>query len=727
MKLTQTIPLLLLLLAPMAGLAQSNGPELSADQPIAYTDDNGILIATGNAIYQDAGTRVEADQIRYNRVTNKVEASGNVRAMRGGVRLLTDHLVYDAGDRTFSAGRFRAGYPPLFIEGESFSGTLEAIDFSRVSVYYREPMPESPRLQVRNGRWVAGEKLSGSGVSLRALGPLSLPLPNLSYAFGTTSITASASGGYSSNLGLYGQSQILYPLNESLSIGANFDVFLQRGLLIGPALAYRSGDGLIKATVDTGWIYDDNDDKRGLDLLGQPIDPDRGFANASLEARNEDGSLQFQARTTVVTDSETLRDFRPDTYLDTYHPDTYADFTWQSGNLLVNAFARSQINDSYGLIERLPELRAEWLPTEVGQTGFYLQANASALRYRRMELVPPLVSVLFPDNPLGLPNGSDQASIQVSPADLVQTPTYSRLDSSFTLTRPVELGSGMDLALRAGGRWTYYDQEDADGGPAPSAERRAGELGLDLSRTVARTYRLGLPNWDIERLKHISRAVLTYRWHPGADEDADRIPSYERAIYQARRPVLDLADLPHTDTLTDWSVARLGWENLFLTAREGDAYREFLALNLYQDFLFSAEGDADELDALYLEADFAPFNWLALQLRQKIDTNDGHTEAYFLQATVRSADLWSVSLRAEYLIDAIEQYRIQARYRLSENVGLLAEAHYDARIDTWTRQQFGLSRRFGGVWMLEAYLAFNEANLRDDDFSIGLRIRFLSF
>ena len=724
---TTLFHLLLLVLLPIAALAQAPGPELSADEPIAYTDDNGILIATGNAVYQDAGTRVEADLIRYDRTANRVEASGNVRAMRGGVRLLTQHLVYSATDRTFSAGPFRAGYPPLFIEGESFSGTLESIDFSRVSVYYREPMPESPRLQVRNGRWVAGESLSGKGVSLRALGPLAIPLPNLRYAFGTTSLTASASGGYTTNLGLYAQSQVLYPFSDSFSAGANFDVFLRRGVLFGPAAAWQTEDGLVQATLDTGWIHDGDETKRGFDLLGRPIAADRGFAGATLQSRSEDGSLQFQARSLYVKDSETLRDFRPDTYLDDYHPDTFADFTWQSGSFLLNAFARTQINDSYGMIERLPELRAEWLPTQIGTTGLFLQAQASAVRYRRAEIIPSIVSVLFPDNALGLPNLLGQPGTQISPADLVQLPTWTRLDGSFTLTRPVHLGHGYYLVLRAGGRWTYYDQQEDSALSGDSVDRHAGELGFDLSRTLARTYRINLPTWDIERLKHISRPLLSVRWHPGADEDASRIPAYEPIVYQARRPVLDLADISHTDTLTDWSVARLGWENLFLTAREGESFREFLALNLYQDILFSAEGETEDLDALYIEAEFAPFNWLGLQLRQKIDTGDGHSESTFLQATIRSADLWSVSLRAEYLIDAIEQYRIQARYRLSENVGLLAEGHYDARTSTWTRQQFGFSRRFGGVWMIETYLAFNDANVRDEDFSVGLRVRFLSY
>ena len=151
-------------------------PELSADEPIAYTADDGILIAIGNAVYEDENTRVEADKIQYNRILEQIDATGNVRVTREGMRLLTEHLIYDAKTKRVTASRFRAGYPPIFLEGESFEGTLDEIDFSKVTVYFREPVENSPKLELREGKWVSEESVSGSGLRLNAIGGLKIPV-----------------------------------------------------------------------------------------------------------------------------------------------------------------------------------------------------------------------------------------------------------------------------------------------------------------------------------------------------------------------------------------------------------------------------------------------------------------------------------------------------------------------------------------------------------------------
>ena len=717
-----------LLLVPVfliPSILTAQAPELSADEPIAYTAEDGLLIATGNAVYRDENTTVEADEIRYNRNLEQIEATGNVRVTREGLRLLTASMTYDARTKFVSSGYFRAGYPPLYIEGESFSGTLDEIDFSNVTIYFREPVADAPRLKVARGTWVSGDSVSGEGLKLNALGGLSIPLPGFEYAFGAPTADVDVRLGFENNLGAYGRFKVLYPFSRQLAAGGNFDFFTNRGILIGPAVDWRREDGLVRITADTGWIHDHDSDERGSDIMGNRIDQDRGFGKFGIQARDESGSLQMQLRTAYVSDSEILRDFRREDYFRNYQPDSFVDFTWQQDDLLVNVFGRRQINDYYGMVERLPELRAEWLPHELGETSLILQANAAALRYRSVDVVPSLLSIFFPDNPLGLP------SMPVYPGfgmpDLVESPYTDRLDGSVTLTRPIALPGATNLVLRAGGRWTSYDRDAKGSLPAISEDRLVGELGADLSKSVARTFFIDRPDWNMERLRHVSRLSLQYRWHPGGGDSLAEIPPYDRFAYNARRPVLDLADLSHLDGLQDWSVARLGWENLLRVAGEDSDFRDFLSFNVYQDLLFSADEGEDDWDALYTEADFNPFPWLGLKWRQKFRTEDMEAEANYFSATVRSADLWSLTFQAEYLRDAIEQYEVAGSYRLTEDLGLLGYWLYDARLGTWTRQQYGFSRRFGNVWQMEMYIAFNEENAREDDFSVGMRLVWLSF
>ena len=598
------------------------------------------------------------------------------------------------------------------------------MDFSKVTLYFREPVQDSPRLEMRQGTYRSEESVSGSGLRLNTFGGLKLPLPAIEYTFGAPSIDFDTTLGFRNSLGLYARTRTLYPVNRRLAFGGNLDLFSRRGILVGPALDWKRPDGSLSISIDTGWIHDGDSDERGVDLLGQPIDADRGFAELVIRA-NQGGEFQAQARSSYISDSELYRDFRREDYFETFQPDSFLDLTWQSGNFLFNAFARRQVNDHYGMVERLPELRAEWLPSPLGESGFYIQGAAGATRYRNVEIADLPLAIRFPGGPLGLDMRNPTTG--TGWPDMVEAPYHNRLDGSFTLTRPVSGPSGIQLVWRAGGRLTEYTRTSSVDGPISSASRWMGELGVDLSRSMARTYVLDRPQWDINRLQHVSRVSVKYRWHPGDADSDTAIPDIDDYIYIARRPVLDLSDITHTDSLQEWNVARLGWENRFRVAGEDGVFRDYLSLNLFQDLDLGAGKGEEDWDALYAEIDYQPFPWLELQWRQKVQTGQRTNEAAYLRAILSSADLWSLTFQAEYLRGGIEQYDLQAAYRLTENIGLLGYWHYDADLGTVTRQQYGISRRFANVWQMQLYVAFNNENNREDDFSVGMRWIWLSF
>lgn len=748
---------LVLLLSAGCPALHGQAPELSADDPISFDAEDEILIATRNAVFRDENTTVEADEIRYSRELDTIEAIGNVRVTREGLRLLAEYLTYNARTRAFSARHFRAGYPPLFIEGESFSGNLEQVDFSRVSLYFREPVRTAPRLNIREGNWIVEDSLRARGLRLNALGGFGLPLPGMTYTFGEPTIEVQTTLGYRERLGGYAQSYWLYPFSKRLSAGGNLDLYSERGALIGPAFTFKDKEHNLLLSLNSGWIHDHSFDERGSDLLGQPIGQDRGFADFRLLLRDE-GALQLQAKGTFLSDSEVLRDFRDDLYADQYHPDNFVDFTWQDGNLLLNVFARARLNDYHEIIERLPEVHAEWMPSELGQTGLILQATATATRYRlqRPFGLPP--SIRFPDDPLGLSRplflpppppallpppppawvmeqlrddlgfgdqpttGPTRPSAAERTYSLMASRFHQRLDATTTLTRPFLGPAGTELVLRGGARFTRYESEGED----LKDERFIGELGFDLSQTLARTFEVNWDRFNIERLRHQSRLALTYRWHPW---EADKLsnPGYDMYRYHAAPPLLDLADIRHLDQMREWSVARFAWEHTLLAAGAENTFRDLLRLDFYQDLLFSADAGEDEWDAFYTRISFDPVPWLGVDLTHKLETESLHTEAYFFRTYLKSSDLWSASLQIEFLNEAIEHYQLEGRYRVSENLGLLASVAYDTRLDAWTYQRYGITRRFGNVWQLELYVTFTEDDARQDDFSVGARLNWLSF
>jgi LPS-assembly protein len=693
-------------------LRAQQGPELSADSPIAYSEETGLLIAAGNAVFVDENTIVEADLIRYNRNTEAVEALGNVTVTREGVRLLAERVTYDAKTRSFEALDFRVGYPPLFIEGQSFSGTQSTVNFADISVFFREPVQSAPRIRVKSGQWVEDTYLKAEGIRLNVFGGLGLPLPNLTYAFGQPDVDIEASLGYTNFLGLYAQSAWLVPTTTEWALGGNLDLYSKRGILIGPRLNWTGADGRIRLGLDTGWIHDHSFEERGVDALGQRIEQDRGFVKVTIDAASADAAVQFKSRGEWLSDSEVLRDFRENRYLRDSQPDGFAELTWQTDRFIISAFGRSRLNNGYAFIEKLPSLQAEWLPRQIASTGLVLQARASATRYRQYD--PAIGQFLFPETPFYQP-----ASAGISGLSRF----LNRLDAVATVTRPVLLPQGLQLILRSGARWTRWDEENGE----VIDQRWIGELGWDLRQSRSRSYTVDWEALDIERLVHRSTLQIQHRYHRWDAAALDLPISMDASSYRPYAPLMDLADLEALDTLRAGHHVRLGWENTLLSGSVDAVSRRLMSLHFYQDFVETHSSGSLDSDALYTALQFQPAEWVSIAWNLKFLPEAFQTEASWFTARIRSADLWDLRLQTEFVEGAIQQYGIQGTYRIGENIGLLAAAQYDARIGAWTRQRYGFSRRFGNVWELELYLSLTDADERQDKASVGLRVNWLSF
>jgi LPS-assembly protein len=579
-------------------------------------------------------------------------------------------------------------------------------------------------LRAQRGNYVANELLQAQEVSLQAFPWLSVPLPDLRTTGAERIVEFESNAGYSDELGAFAHALALVPVGAQFALGGRLGLYSERGVLVGPAAAFDSGDG-IKAAFSSGWIRDHNLSRRGLDVIGSPIDRDRGFIEWSLHSRSNDDRLQVNSAGWVVSDSEVLRDFVDNAYERNFQPDAFAAFTWQNGPWVVDLLARAQLNDYYGMVERLPELRIEYLPTPIADSGLWMQAFMVATRYRQQAL-DPLLYALQPLPPaLGLP--SLPAGSATLPSELVATDTFSRVETGFTVLRPFHFAGGVDLTLRASGRWSSFHHSATTTRDLRSEARTVGELGADLQQTLARDFRWQDRRGRAIRMRHISRTFAQYRWHPGAEDQPSIVPAFDILPYSPMAPVINLADIQHSDGIRDWSLLRFGWEHRFQRSVDGAPARDWLLLSATQDLRFDSDPGEPDWDGLYLAADFRPYPWLRLQYAQKLNADSGNTESTLVRAAINSSDIWSVGLTAEYLRARIEQYEADAAYRISQNWTLLARVRYDAAIEKFTRQQYGIAWTIGNAWQIETYISINENDARDDDFSVGLRLNLLDF
>ncbi len=709
-----------LMWALLASAVEGAQPELSADEPIAFDARAQTLTARGNARFVDRDTLFLADEIVFHRRENRVSARGNVEVSQPGFRLITEDLDYDTDTRRFRVGPFRAGFPPLFLEGDAIAGTREEIQFQAATLYFREPEPQNLRLRADSGQVQEEDRIALSGVGL-GIGRLgTLPLPSFQRSSDVPPMDFRGELGYRQNLGVFSRARIIVPVSDHWGVGGNLDFYSSRGVLVGPALRYQRQQNavdFIRGDLDTGYIHDGSRPRRGLDILGDDVPGDRAFAEARLLQRSGDFRLNLHAN--ILSDSEILRDYRPDRYDRYQQPASFLDALYLGENWVAGFHARANFNRDFPMVERLPELRFDLLPSPVGETGFYHTLALHAINYRQQSLDPNYISSAsapFLDFEGPLPAGG---------IDLESSPQVIRTGAAWRIERPIALAHWLQFRPLAGVRFTHYDE-----GIGPRENQGAhywrGELGADLTAHFHAQWDVTSRVWNIDGLRHIVRPVLRYRWQPVSGDPTEALPPYDVRTFLPTLPTIDLLDDRALDMAEERHLLRVGIENLLQTRRGGKTHT-LARLNFYQDFAFAEQTHHSDVDAFYVQVGLEPASWLQIDLAQRVLTESFELDETRLLARIRSAERWQTEFAVDYLQGFISQYSARGYYQLTPTYGVLAGVRYDRREDRITRHYYGLRQRIGTSWQVEYSVIFNEGSTREDDFQIGIRVILASF
>jgi lipopolysaccharide assembly outer membrane protein LptD (OstA) len=78
-------------------------------------------------------------------------------------------------------------------------------------------------------------------------------------------------------------------------------------------------------------------------------------------------------------------------------------------------------------------------------------------------------------------------------------------------------------------------------------------------------------------------------------------------------------------------------------------------------------------------------------------------------------DIWVLDLSSQFLDERIEQYGCQGRYKLREDLSLLGELHYDARLDRLNELGMGIQFSLSAQWDLYCGVSKRKGAIRGDD------------
>lgn len=653
-------------------------PQLTSDEPIVYDGNEEVMLAKGNAkmLFQDFS--VVADEIYYYRNEAKAEARNNVQMNQEEFRLISNNIVYNLQNGNFEGGEFRAGDMPLYVQGKRMNGDHKKIHFHNVSGYYKEPFMLSPNIWAKEYTLHPGNYAVGKHIFLR-IGKIPLFYwPYAAHKVDSPPIRIRGDAGSESTLGRYAQSRILMPFfDENLWLGGNIDYYTKRGVLYGPAAdyQYQKNDLHLSGTFDAGYIADRGD--RKTDVNGKPIAKERFFIDSTNQITFDEN---FRVKNSIYwwSDSEVERDFRQRKFKDNQFPDNFVEGTYAGSNYVVSAFTRVRINEFQRIQQRLPEIRIDYLPTNIGETGLYHRGYGS-MAYLK-EKGPTIAAT-----------------------------ESTRLDTYYGIEYPIHPNNWLNITPVAGGRMTHYFDPENRGS---EYTRFLGQVGFDAQMDSYGLWEYENKVWKINGLRHKLTPILQYRYLPKADQGQSFIPEIDKQIFNPNLPIMDLGQMRTTDEMLDQNLIRVGLENSLDTRDPTYGSRNLVMLNFYQDVRVHRNTGDKTLSDFYTYAKVAPAYWLDIETYSRIDPHEQTLQEFWTRTKIQDAESWGLSLSTNMLQGQFHQYTIKYDYKLTERMKFFADWHIDGRLKKLTQHSYKLNINLHNVWRITPFVTFYDGSTR---------------
>jgi LPS-assembly protein len=701
-------------------------PQLSSNDPISADLGTGELIAAGNARFEHEDVVIEAEEIRFNRKSSEITGTGNVRVTRHGLRVVSEFITYNIKSEQFSSKAFRAGVPPLFIEGLSFGGTLDELSLEQIRLYYLEPSKGAPSLVIDNATVVPEESISGKGVGLKIPFLPKIPLPSFERPLAARAHNAGGTAGYRSSLGAYIEGDVLLP-SDTLRLGANLGLYTRRGVLIGPKIELdrTSGGATTELSISAGWIADQGESAtfdssgnlldtgvRGLDLLGDAIPQHRYYAEVDFVHKIDD--LEIVLRTSTLSDSEVERDFRSDRYYERPHSDSFLEVNQLIGDdLFLSLIVENNPNDFFRNVERQPEIIFQMPLNPIGKTDLLHAFKARFLRLR-VNGSSPVTQPLIPFWP---------KAIDLRTSGPTSWSTLVEVD--YSLRYPIKFGTGFQitpLAEVTGHGYAFETEGPSSKNVDTSGTRLA--IGFDARALLSADFALSSKAWNMTGLRHILEPVIQGRYIRATGDSAlsEIFPTFT-----ATRTDFDLItrrDRPNLDNHT--YALRSGFHNTFIARKDDGTRRTLGNVGIFYDTSYDAY-QKRTFSSAYFELTAKPASWLELSVDRRFDFTDNDDNEMRLRMQITSGEKWELGFAVDFLDDRYDQYQSQVVYHLDTRRSLIAAIRFDALTSELTEQTYGVRYRLGRTWEFESYVTFREGAEREDDVAFGLRMRLLDF
>jgi LPS-assembly protein len=680
----------------LAGIAHAQAglqPQVTGKK-FSYVDATKETVVTGDARLTYGEILLTADEIHYNAATGTATAIGHFNLTYGKRRLVADEGTFTLATKTIHVRNLRLGEFPVYLSGDTVDGTLDELVFTNATVFFRENAGYTPSVRAQKLTYAKGKIVRAEGLSIGLLGGHFISFPHFEQALDAAFVSyVSAHFGYRGNLGVYTELGLHVPVAEGVKLGADVSLYSSRGLMTGPSGVYHraNADGSVDGSFHSGYIYDAGGNRK-TDVLGDPVPHSRSYAQ--WDHRQQIGDhFTLNGQFNYWSDSEILRDFNHKAFDRVQQPDSYLEAAYTGDNYVFSAFTRVNPNPYQLVVQRLPEIRFDLLPTAL-PAGFYEKFSASA-------------AVL------------ESAAIGATP-----TLRTNRLDAYYGLERPLTPAPWFTVTPVAGARVTHYS--DALGGK-DNYTRTIGELGFDARLLSSGTFDYKNPVWEIDGLRHLVQPKLSYRYAPEADHGRAYIPPIDQRVFSTYLQPLSIGDARNLDDLTALNTARLELGNTLQTRDPSYGSRNLAALNFAADYRLDNVAGRRRLTDIYTEFALTPAPWLKWEVFHRFDPHGPSQQELNTAIEIIDQEWWTARFATHYLRNNYEEYYFEYRQRLNEAFDVTGLWRYDARNSRFNEQSYGVWQRLGQTWAVKYEASWFNGPRRESAFALNIEVELLKF
>ena len=674
---------------------QTTGP----DGDIEFS--NGVAHGRGGVLVkyregQPNAAELTADKATLTQATGEVTAFGNVVLRREGMIWKAERLDYNFKTKRVKSAHFRGGNLSMFFKGEQMDGNKTDGFYTARNVTFTtddNPKPDY-YIKAKKVHIVPGEKIEFYGASLYA-GKLPVAyMPYYRRSLKRHPWNVHLEPGIRSNWGAYLLSAWRWPSSDRFGGEMNLDYRAERGFALGPDLNWNLGNWG-SGELESYLAFDDDPMN---DSSGNPLNRERQRLAITHKAKWDD--LSLLSALNYESDEYVRRDFFEHEYRENAQPQTFLELNQNWTDYNLNFLTQPRLNDHYGTVERLPDLKFTGLRQRIKDTPFYYDQETSIAYLRRKYANE-------------------------------NSPWFGgmRMDTLHQFYLPQTYFGWLQFTPRIGGRWTHYGETDGTGVSLNDQDRLLMNTGAELSVKASRFYPSASSKWlDLDGLRHIVQPSLNYVFVPRPNKNPSDLPGYEYELTSSRLLPIMYPDYNSIDQIDAQNALRIGLRNRLQTRRNGQV-EDFLDWNLYTDWRLNPLEDQNGFADVFSDLSIRPRSWIAFGSGLRLDIDDDIWRVINNSITFEPQTRWSTRVGHFYYLEPGKTSKADRdsviytsfAYRFNEDWSFGTSHYYDAKRGRLSDQTYTLYHDFRSwTGYLNLRMIDSEGSSREDDFQISL-------